>query len=335
MLNIRTFSKVLLISFLAVLTAGCQKFTANTSSSNNTVGSEVIFSNKGKVYSFNTTTKQQTPLPITIENSDPSKNVDISWLTVSPDKKKLFMNVNFMDLYIYDFANKTTKVLADFGPNAKPEEFSPDGNYAIIDTGLAPGDRGATLIRMDGTIIDSDSGNSYVFAPNSQKYLLSKGDVELCATGTGPCQTSDSIYLKSIQDKVITTKLLSGNNKVSYAIKEWKDNDTFIAVKKTFSEPIPQNPTNDQISSSIFTSKWSKIFDSPKEEYISFHISTKSSEKTDVTSRNQPIASDISPDGKWKLVTKSNDNNKRMISIQQTNGNDNISVGEGDDAVWR
>lgn len=289
----------------------------------------LAFEGNGAIYLLDTKTLERTQLPI-----DGLKE-DLDELTFSPDSKKLYFNVNHADLFIYDFVTQKTKILSDMGPNPKPlSDFSPDSNYAIVDAGCCPGERGRILITSDGEILNKDSGTSFSWSPDSKKFALSKGETQILAVPTTPFYRNNSIYLKVIEGgKVFTKKLLQSNIRNNYDVLNWLDNETFIFRKEFFKEDFPHKESVDQVSQE----HWTDIHNKPQITYWKYNIVDSSIVKTDKPKDKNYLDPEISPNNEWRFkVSQLYDGiDKGQIYLSKLDGSDKLKIGDGKNAVWK
>jgi hypothetical protein len=304
---------------------------------------QIIIADGAKLYQFNTNDMRKIELKIP-ELASASANMEPYMytptnLSFSEDGNYLFFTQN-ETFFIYDYQLKMAQSLPIF-PNGLvyPAAVSPNNVIASVDTGTAPGLRGQTFIDFRvGKVLYKTTGLNVSWAPDSQHFALNTAGPEWSNLAVGPQPVNTSISLGTVGDKVTAKVIIPGTNSMSFSVIKWMDDNIILYQQEEFSKPIPSNVNNSQINDSAYQDEWMKIYEDPKTTYWTYDISTNQKREATGSADMQyddEYPQDMSPTGKWKLITEGNQS-PFGIYIQSTkNKPEKFRISSGDSAIWR
>lgn len=298
---------------------------------------EIIYESRGQLYLFDTKKMEKTLLPIDdlvqVSQTEHNGNKYPKSITFSPSGKLLFFNYGGDILYIYNFETKEYKKV-NAGINANIYSFSPSHKLAFVDTGTGAGNRGRTLIDMEGNIIAKVFGGSVDWVDDTS-FIMSKGDTEIQIIDAGPYLTNDSVFFEEIRDGKIEEKiLLKGDLVVDYSSFGVVGDELFYREKR-FEKSFPQTFTDEEREDN--QEYWGGIYENAKVSYWKLNI--KTGVKTEAKEPEKPAKTVyprviLSPFKKWKVEVKGQWPDRKII-ISSVNNSDQVEIDNGNEAVWR
>ena len=261
-------------------------------------------------------------------------------LSFSPSGKYLFFNYNGEYLFIFDYDKQRLINTPLIGMNAGTggRMISPNEQYAVVDTGSGPGDRGRTLITTSGVIIDRFYGTNFFWKEDSSGFIMSSGECTLTILPYGPEPSNQSVYIYDINGQDVTKKpFLESSYQQSFRLISL-ENGKLRYKKEYYAEPFPKDSQEAELMNKADYQYWEKIYNNPDVSYWEMDLTTGESIEVEAPPEKEIGTAEwgvsYSPSRNWKVYTKGDWPN-RQIFVAKADGSEEQRVAPGDEVTWR